>query len=309
MDEELRGRELKWAYWLNTHRQEIWKIGRISGIGLVSIIWLIFLFYVIGFIRHYGATQRAYQSVVTTGGIYDSIQAPTPLMIVETDVLTHTDDGIDIYALVRNPNVHHRAYFTYTFTVQGQAFHFSDGILLPNEETYVVVSGLPGQATSDARLTIDEVNWQGVRGPAREADFLINDLALTTGELGTATPPAAEEIVGSSDAADEAFVTPTDETALDEGSVPGEPLTHVRASIVNSSAYGFAAVRLVAILKNSAGTIVGVQQIIWNDVQSFEERTVQFDWQRRFDFATTAEILVHTDIWDEHNLIYPGEGE
>lgn len=308
MADELRGGELKWAYWLNTHRQDVSKLARLAGILAVSVLWLVFFVYLIQYIRHYRSTQQAQESIILTKAIFDSIKPPQDLIIEKTDALEQTADTIDVYGFIQNPNQFYVARFSYTMTIQGQVLHYNDGIIMPASEGYIVLSGIAGASTASVALTINEIAWQRIKGQVPNINLAISELSLTNTELtNQATSPTTTSNVNSSDNTNSDFATPTDDTNSTNITTPGGPLTQLSATLTNSSPYGFRSVRCVGILKDAAGHIVGIQQITLDNLQSFATAPLLFHWQHRFAVNTQASIVTMTDAWDRANLIYPGE--
>ncbi|EKD76154.1 MAG: hypothetical protein ACD_43C00211G0001, partial [uncultured bacterium] len=105
--------------------------------------------------------------------------------------------------------------------------------------------------------------------------------------------------------ADEEFVVPTTETTPVE-TPAGEAFSQLTATITNASPYGYRRVRVIAILRNEQKQIVAIQQSVWNNVDSFVTLPIEVNWLRRYAFGTQTELIVQTDVWNEANLIYPG---
>lgn len=303
MDDDLRGRELKWAYWLNTHRQETNKVARIVAFAAISIIWLIVGVKLVDYIRHYGATQRAYTSIVETSAVFDAIKPPKTLTVEKTDAVEQTTGLIDVYGVITNPNRYHVARFSYTMTIGGQPFQYSDGTLMPEETGYIVQMNISGINTVSVDLVVDDIQWQRIRGPIPKADFFTKDLQFSTTELTNAAGVDA----GASADSEGDFATPEEAEEGEDSEEGGEPVTELTATILNSSPYGFKVVRVVSILKDRGDNIVGIQQTVWDDVASFESRPLSAHWRRRFAIDVQPEIIVSTDFWNDENLVTPGE--
>lgn len=309
MSDDLRGQDLKWAYWINTHRDELYRAGRLVGVIIVSLIWLIFFVYLVKYIRHYRSTQTVYDTIGDTSVNFNVLETAQPITVLEAEAVEATTEAIDVYAVVKNPNRYHVGRFSYTFTVQGETFHFSDGIVMPNEEVYFTIHGLTGVDTAAVTFKVDEMIWQRTKGATPLVHFAMTDLKLSASELSNVSITTDTTTIAdptTNDAVDE-FATPEEESET-SGRTPGEPLTQLSATVTNGSPYGFKNVRFIGVLKDEGGTIIGIQQVTLSDFKSFASAPLQFHWQRRFAFNTTAEIISLTDYWNRDNLIYPGEG-
>lgn len=298
---DFQGKDLSLAYWYNTHRAEVRTFGYGLGIAAVSIVWLINIIMLIGFFLKQGATNRAVATIADTTVVYDSIRAPSSLVITTADALSHTSDTVDAYVVVSNPNQYYVGRFSYTMTVNGTPYSYQDGIIMPSADSYLVASDLAGTVTSSVSVTIDEITWQRIHGPQPQADFVVSDLLISTTTLQTATTPTTPTDPTTPDT----FATPDEEEV--DTSTPGEILSQVSGSVTNASAYGFRRVKLTTIVKNSAGVTLGVQQDVLTNVSSFSAYDVLFSWRRRFEFNATASLVVETDVWDDGNLIKPGD--
>lgn len=336
MDDGLRGKDLQRAYWYNTHQQQVRTIGYGVVIGIVGIIWLINLIMLIRYVLAIGATNRAVNDLSNTQVIYDSIQAPVDLVVATVDAVEQKDETIDVYALINNPNRYHVGRFSYVVTVNGTNYEFNDGVVMPNAQSYVVVADLAGAPTASADLVIKEITWERVRGPQVQTDFIVNDLKIERSNLSTVSNTNANGTLqnsngqtnsntansnlnsnsnrntntGNTNSNDNTnFATPDEvEGNSNEPVVPtGATITQVAGSLTNASAYGFRRVVITAIIKNPAGIVQGVQQQVFTDMASFTDYNLVFNWQRQFDFNVTAEVVVETNIWDDANLILPGQ--
>ncbi|EKD78638.1 MAG: hypothetical protein ACD_41C00306G0008 [uncultured bacterium] len=298
--DELQGQDLKMAYWYNTHRAQVRTAAYGVAIAAVALLWLIVIILFVRVLLDRSATNRAIHDLAATQVIYDSIQAPQPLTITAVDAISHTTESVDAYAIVSNPNTYYAARFTYTVTINGTAYSYTDGGVMPKSDTYIVVSGVAGSATASADLTIQETTWQRIRGPQPDATFLVNDAELATNEIpiGSTTDTTTT---------DSDFATPEDDEAIDDTPAPGKTISQVSGSVTNTSAYGFRQVKVTALVTTPAGTVEGVQQVILSDVASFSDSALLFSWQRRFNFNDVPKIIVETDVWDETNLIRPGD--
>ncbi|MBI4407161.1 MAG: hypothetical protein HY565_01530 [Candidatus Kerfeldbacteria bacterium] len=298
---DFQGKDLSLAYWYNTHRAEVRTFCYGLGIAAVSLIWLINIIMVVQLLLKRGATNRAIETIADTSVVYDSIRAPSSLIVTTVDAISHTADTVDAYAIVSNPNQYYVGRFSYTMTVNGTPYSYQDGIIMPASDSYIVVSDLAGVATSSAHLTIDEVTWQRIHGPQPEATFVMSDLLINTTEVQGTTVTTSDS---DSTTTDE-FATPDEEATTI--TTPGEVLTQVSGSVTNASAYGFRRVKVTAVVKNTAGVVLGVQQHVLTNVDSFSAYDLLFSWRRRFEFNAQASFIVETDTWDTGNLIKPGD--
>lgn len=311
--DDLHGNDLKAAYWINTHRQELNAAARIAGFVIVGIIWLIVLIYIVVYIRNYSKTERAIAEAGLTTINYSSIQAPKNIIVLARDATPHSNTTIDAYALVQNPNKFYAGRFSFSFTIQGVTKTFDTGLVMPEETTYLVVNNVTAPSTASVEVKIEEVTWQRIHGPDIEVDFQTADINLATGELASQATTVETDAATETDAttiepdvvADEEFVVPTTETEEEVGPV-GEAFTQLTANITNASAYGFERVRIIAILRNEQEQILAIQQTVWSSVDSFSTMPLEINWLKRFAFNTKAEIIIQTDIWDKTNLILPG---
>lgn len=297
--DELHGQDLKLAYWYNTHRAEIRTAAYGTAIAAVSILWLIVIVLFIRWSLRQGATNQAINQLADTQVIYDSIRAPQALIVTASAAVTHTSSTIDIYALITNPNRYHVGRFQYTVTVNGVAYDYNDGIIMPAADSAIVVPNLTGAVTNSVAVTIGEVTWQRIRGPQPVAEFLTKDLALVTSEI-----PLPDTTTEATDEATE-FATPDD--AETDSAPPGEPISQVAGTLTNASAYGFRRVKATAVITSVGGNIIGAQQVVLSNVASFSDTALRFNWQRRFEFNSQPSVLVETDLWDSGNLIKPGD--
>lgn len=297
--DDLQGQDLKLAYWYNTHRDQVRTAAYGVAIAAVAVLWLVVIILLVRVIMQRAATNRAVTGLADTQVIYDSIRAPQSLSVTVADAVSHTSTTVDAYAIVHNPNVYYAARFSYTLTLPGAAYEYSDGIVMPNSDSYIVVSGLTGTPTTSADVVITDVTWQRIRGPQPDAEFLVNDVALNTSEIPLGATTDDTTPTGE-------FVTP-DETDAAEEAQPGKTISQVGGSLTNASAYGFRQVKVTAVITTTAGTIEGIQQVILSNVQSFSDNALLFSWQRRFNFNDVPRVIVETDVWDEDNLIRPGD--
>ncbi|EKD79123.1 MAG: hypothetical protein ACD_41C00160G0002 [uncultured bacterium] len=296
--DDLRGQDLKVAYWYNTHRAQVRTAAYGVAIGAVSILWLVVIILGIQVWLGWDNTNRAITDLSTTQVIYDSIQAPQALVVTDTAAVSHTSDTVDVYVIVTNPNTYYAGRFSYTVTVNGTPYAYHNGSVMPESTSYLVISNLPGSSSPAASAVITETNWQRIRGPQPTVEFIPQNVALSTSEI----PLVAESVATTAPADD--FATPEETEPVD---VPGQTISQITADLTNASAYGFRRVTVTAVIKNSAGMIEGIQQTVLSDVPSFSELPLLFTWQRRFNFNSQPSIIVETDMWDEANLILPGD--
>lgn len=314
--DDLRGNDLKVAYWINTHRQEVYAVVRIVGIAVVILIWLMVLIQVVIYAKNYSITERALSEAGKVRVIYDSVVAPKDLVVLARAATPHSDTAIDVYAIIENPNQFYAGRFSYSFTIQGVTRTFDTGLIMPEETTYLVVNNVVAPKTASVEVELNNVIWQRVRGPEIEADFQVADLALSIGELAPSSSSESSTVAGSTTlsesiteptvVADDEFVIPTTEPVTDDPAT-GVSFTQLTAKITNASAYGFERVRIMAILRNEQSQIVGVQQVVWSNVGSFTTLPLEINWIERFAFNTKPELFIQTDKWDRANLILPGE--
>lgn len=305
--DDLRGSDLKAAYWINTHRQEVYAVARIVGFIIVALIWVIVVVHVIIYIKNYSKTERALAEAGAVQVIYDSIVATKDLVVLARDATPHSNTTIDAYAVIENPNRFYVGRFSYSFTIQGVTKTFDTGLIMPEETTYLIVNNVVAPKTASVEVKIEEVVWQRVRGPQIETDFQVSDLILSTGELAVSAAETASDITTEPVVVDETeFVVPTTEPTA-EAVVSGDAFTQLTARVTNASAYGFERVRIMAILRNEQKQIVGAQQVILSNVGSFTTLPLEINWIERFTFDTKPELFIQTDKWDRNNLIFPGE--
>ena len=86
-----------------------------------------------------------------------------------------------------------------------------------------------------------------------------------------------------------------------------ERYTAVTAEIFNSSPVGYRTVPAVAVITNSDGIVLGVHSELMRNLDSFEERTIQLVWERRFPIDAVVNVYVYPHYIDESTLIFPGE--
>lgn len=302
--DELRGQDLKVAYWYNTHRAQVKTAA--YGVALVAVagLWLVVIILLIRVILQWDDTNRAITELSTTHVIYDSIQAPQALIVTMVDAVSHTTDNIDAYALITNPNKYYVGRFSYTMTINGTAYDYQDGVVMPSSQSYIVISKVSGNASSSANCVINETTWQRISGPQPVSEFLAQNVTLSTSEIPLSS--TTTDLDTTTETITDEFATPDDADA-DSTNVPGQTISQVTADLTNASAYGFRDVTVTALLTSPAGTIEGIQQTVLSDVQSFSDVPVLFTWQRRFNFNTQPSIVVETDVWNDANLIRPGD--
>lgn len=298
--DDLRGQDLKLAYWYNTHRTQVRTAAYSAASVAIAGLWLVVILLFIQLLLHWDDTNRAIADLSTTEVIYDSIQAPQALVVTDVAAVSHSSDKVDVYAIVSNANTYYVGRFSYTVTINGTAYEYQDGVVMPNSQTYIVLSGINGTISSSANCVINEIAWQRIRGPQPTTEFIAQNVALSTSEIpiestDPATPATTDE-----------FATPEDETTEDD-EVPGQTIAQVTVDLTNASAYGFRDVTVTAIITNPTGTIEGIQQTILSNVQSFSDVPLLFTWQRRFNFNSEPTVVVETDVWDDANLIRPGD--
>lgn len=307
--DDLRGSDLKAAYWINTHRQEVYAAIRIIGFIIVGFIWLGVLLQVVIYIKNYNKTERALAEAGKVQVIYDSIIAPKDLVVLARDATPHSDITIDAHAVIENPNQFYAGRFSYSFTIQGVTKTFDTGLVMPKETTYLIVNNVVAPKTASVEVKIEEVTWQRVRGPEIETDFQVADLTLSTGELALSSSSQAssnDDVEEPSIIEEDEFVIPITEP-VEEEVKSGDSFTQLTAQITNASAYGFERVRIMAILRNEQDQIVAAQQVVWSNVGSFTTLPLEINWIERFAFNTKPELFIQTDKWDMDNLILPGE--
>ncbi len=316
----LQGKDLQRAYWYNTHQSQVRRVAYGIAIGIVGVIWLINAVIFIRYLMNRGATQRAVEDLANTQVIYDSIQAPVDLIVDSVDAVSHTADTVDAFAIVSNPNRYHVAHFDYVMSVNGANYSFSDGVIMPNSKSYLVVSALAGTATSPADLTISNVTWERVRGPEIKTQFLTKDLLVQRSNLNSETTHTNTGTLQNGNTNSNVnsantnanndntnFVTPDALNTNTTTEPSGATITQLGGLLTNASAYGFRRVAVTAILKSASGTVLGVQQQVFTNMGSFSDYNLVFNWQRQFDFNVAPEIVVETNIWDDANLILPGQ--
>ncbi|MDP3970769.1 MAG: hypothetical protein Q8P90_03640 [bacterium] len=345
--DELRGNELKLAYWLNTNRDLIKKIGYGIFIFVNVIIWIPVLINVITYIVNYKATQFSYTSPTEVVINYDSLQAPVSIKTLDTGVTEKKTGIYDAYALVKNPNLYYAARFDYTFTVAGNTVTLTNGFALPEQEIYLVASGFAseGNITSSPTIKIENVSWQRIKGKRPEVEFLISDIdfgriglnstvvepEVTTDLTGASevstsaedtspfsgatgvptsdTPSGTSSKSNANNEADIQLLTPDDVIEDAEDTPTPEALEYSRATanVFNNSALGFRSVYVIVILKDSTGNIQAIGQQILKDLNSFDEQQVLVSWDKKFAIDVKPEFLTFTDSYFEENLIYPGD--
>lgn len=305
---ELRDEDLKLAYWLSTHRQQVNKIASIIGWICVGIIWVIFFIYLIIYIAHYQSTQDAQDSMTNTSIIYSSIKAPATLQIVSASPLTVTATTIDAYGIIQNPNQYYVARFSYTITVNGQAYTFTNGVAQPNEKVYVVAPGLTIPATAGVTVAVSDVTWQRIHGVAPAVDFRIGKTEVAAVQAGTdGTASSTNTNTNTNSTLQGSFVVPENNTTTPTTTTAASVLTAVTSIITNNSPFGFQTVTVTVVLRDVSQHITGISQQVLHNVASFAAVPLRFNWERRFEFGTNAEVVVSTDYWDNANLIYPGQ--
>ncbi|EKD76639.1 MAG: hypothetical protein ACD_43C00034G0004, partial [uncultured bacterium] len=191
--DELRGKDLKTAYWINTHQREVATAIKIVSIIIITIIWLVFFVYLIGYIRNYSKTEQALSGAGDVSVNYDSLTAPENLIVLGRDATAHSNSTIDAYAIVQNPNKFYAGRFSYSFTIAGVSKTFDTGIIMPNETTYLVVNNVTAPATASVEVKVENVDWQRIHGRPIVTDFQVQELKLETSELAAATATVTED--------------------------------------------------------------------------------------------------------------------
>ncbi|MFA6474586.1 MAG: hypothetical protein WCV88_00105 [Patescibacteria group bacterium] len=304
--DDLEGKDLQWAYWFNTHKDQVYTALYGVGIAAVSILWLVNIVLLVIYLVNEPKTNTAINELGTTNVIYDSIKAPEALIIKEVKVLPHTSAVFDVYAIVTNPNSTQVGNFTYTFNVLGKPYTFKDGVILPGETIYLVANNISGQATTQTEATLvpSDVTWHRVRGPQIQTEFTIKDIKVGRTNLSVTTAPEKTTIENiNSNTNSSEFATP--ETNTNTPPILGETITQLTSTLTNASAYGFKKVIVTAVIKDSTNTIVGIQQQVLTNVASFQDYPLAFNWRRLFEATATGEVTVTTNVRDSGNLILP----
>jgi hypothetical protein len=313
--DDLQGKDLKWAYWYNTHQDELHRVGYGMAIAVVSVIWLVNIIMFAKYLIDQPRTNLAINGTGDSTVNYDSIKAPQNLVVEVTDTFTETDSTIDVYAKVTNPNSYHAARFNYTVSVAGTNYEFTDGVVMPNSSHEIVIANLAGSATAQADVVITDITWQRVYGQPISTEFLIADLNLarsnlTADEIVTNANSTKQNSNGNSNTnvnSNVNFATPDEENNTNAVEPTGAATTQLTGKLSNAGAYGFRRVVVTAVLTNTAGVRLGAQQMVFKDMESFKDYRLLFNWQREFDFNAIPTVTVETDIWDDTNLILPGQ--
>lgn len=210
--ETLQGRDLKTAVWINQHHSMLVKIGHIIAMAITIIIWLWFIVQVIIYVKDYSITKTAEQSLLAQSGDFSTISRPVSLTIIESGVLDAGGDSADAYALVKNSNSLFAARFSYSFSVGGKTAEFTDGFIMPNQEQYFVVRGVPIEGiTGGANFAMQNLSWEKLHGLPPNTQFDIEEIAF--GAADVVTPVIVDETddrTGASEVLEDETNTNTD---------------------------------------------------------------------------------------------------
>lgn len=203
--ETLQGRDLKTAIWINQHQGMLVKIGHIIAIVITAIIWLWFIVHVVIYVKDYSTTKAAEQSLLAQSGNFTTVSRPVSLTIIESGVVDAGGDAADAYALVKNSNSLFAARFSYSFSVGGTTAEFADGFMMPSQEQYFVVRGVPIEGiTGGANFSMQNVTWEKLHGLPPNTQFDIEEISF--GAADVVTPIIIEETddrTGASDVLNE----------------------------------------------------------------------------------------------------------
>lgn len=333
------------SYWLTTNRILVRKIGHGVAIGIVAFIWLVAILNAIQYLSEYSATQRAYEELQVVTAIYDTLEAPRSLRVLDSGIVNSATGVYDAYALIENPNDHHAVGFSYAITVSGQQAVLEDGFAKPNEQVYVVARDfVANEIPSTPDVSIEDTTWHRIRGQQLTIDFSDTETNLipisveeaqeieeTTDQTGVSTientnadevnvndDTTANSNSNSNDASNNndnvnensnsEFLTPDDvvEEEIDE---PGRDANYTRLNSMlnNNSALGYKYAQVIIIIRDSTDEIVGVHKQVLRDFESFSQLPLSVVWARRFTIDVVPEIHMYTDYITRDNLIYPGE--
>lgn len=330
--ETLQGNDLKVAYWINTHRAGMKRLVRMAGIIFIVIIWLVFIFNVIIYVKNYSVSKNAQISMVEQSGNFNNISRPRGINILDSAILDAGEGSVDAFSLVSNPNNLFAASFDYSFTVAGKTTEFNSGFIMPGEEKYLVLKNIESNVlTGDPGFKISNIEWEKLQGLPPEVVFDVADLEFGTIDvLNVDTTEIESDLTGVSDVLDSetninstekdsavpsdeaepAYATPDDVDNSDMTS--SEPTftsdrSAVSATINNYSPIGFRSTVIVAIIRSESGDIIAVHQQVIHDFNSFAQQPISMSWARKFVFNAVPEIHVYVDYLNAENIILLGD--
>lgn len=332
------------SYWFTTNRVLVRKIGHGIAIGLVACIWLVAIVNAIQYLSEYSATQRAYEELQVVSAIYDTLEAPRNLRVLDSGIVNSATGVYDAYALIENPNDYHAVGFSYAITVAGQQAISEDGFAKPNEQVYVVARDFSAnEIPSTPDVSIEDTTWHRIRGQQLTIDFSDTETSLvpisveearaieeTTDRTGVSTIENTNDNVNNNDNdnsndnvnntnnsndnenentnSTSEFLTPDDvlDEEIDE---PGRDANYTRLNSIlnNNSALGYKYAQVIIIMRDSTDEIVGVHKQVLRNFESFSQLPLSVVWARRFTIDVIPEIHIYTDYITRDNLIYPGE--
>ncbi len=229
----LQGRDLKTAFWINEHQSLLVKIGHIIMMIIVAIIWLWFIVHVVIYIKDYNVTKATEQALLLESGNFTQVSRPVDLIIVDSGVLDAGGDTADAFAFVKNSNTLFAARFSYSFSVGGSTTEFADGFIMPNQEQYFVVRGLPSEGLNgSANFDMQDIIWEKLHGEPPNVQFDVAEINF--GPADVVAPIQEEDIdrTGASDAFDESTAINTNTTGPQVVANTNEP---VRLNINDNS--------------------------------------------------------------------------
>lgn len=157
---------LNYGYWWQAHREKIIRAARAFLIGLAAVFWLVTAYFVYGLLTTpgFGEILTAMAQTRAPVGELHQKSAPSPVRVLETQVIKSGEQRVDFLAAVENPNPNWSVEVEYAFVWAGGESMSSAAALLPGEKTVLLTAGVTVAAAPEtASVRVAPIDWQRLR--------------------------------------------------------------------------------------------------------------------------------------------------
>lgn len=256
-------------------------IAKRVGLGMLIAFDVVTIVYATARFVDYGVfdffTDRALIGSIVDGvGDWRPIsvaRAAEDLDVADADVFPLTDNRVDFYGEVSNPNADWYASFTYQFVSSAGVTEEKRGFVLPGEQKKPIIELAASfdSTPSSAELRLVEVDW------IRVNHHLISDYA--TWEKDRLNFAYSD-------------VTYNREVPIDSTTVGRSTFT-----VTNNGAYGYYDARFIVVLQRN-GKAVGVTAVNLQEYEPDESRDLTLTWFGTPPVANETRIVADVDIFD-----------
>jgi len=280
--EQLPERQLKFGKWFLLHQPGLhrWLV-----IILIIINFLLIGFGIVGLVGYYFVTAEEHDRLLlnlTQSGVnYEAhrlANAAQPPQVDRVLILPAGEGRFDFVVRVVNPNPYWALLnFDYEFFYDGVGAGQQQGSLAPGEEKYFVALGVKSdRLPRQANWEIGNLNWRWVI----DYPSVVDDRSRFNLSGITYAPSRA--------------------TGLSERL----PVSQASFTVTNASAYSYWQVPIVVLLYRGSN-VVGVNQVILDQVLSGQTRSVALNWYEPLGEVTRVDARIQPNLLAASNFMSP----